>query len=374
MMRSGARGFGRSAAIGSALVLAVGAAAACSSSGSTGGGAASAAPGSLKAALKNIHATAQTGRYLEYGDTAQLVKLNGGTSSAVNGPFARVLGAGADQLGEYSQLLPPLTGFDSLTATSAISVGTPPNTVGVLYGSFDPAAIGAKLAAWGYHESDRGNGVTAWVFKDNHELDLSKADPATGVGPGMTGWLDVIWVSKTSIAYGGATSDLAAALPAQATSLADDPVVAPLADCLGSPLVAVVMTDPRLIGGSGVSALALGVTATGAADTRLEICAVAPDTAGAQSFAAGFTKAVGSGRDPVTDQPWANLLSDPQTSVIGGAKHIVRLSAETAGPDGAALATSLVEQNDVVGLLGLPVTPKNARTPDPSASDTPSSS
>ncbi|MBS2550868.1 hypothetical protein KGQ19_28745, partial [Catenulispora sp. NL8] len=41
-------------------------------------------------------------------------------------------------------------------ATSAITVGNPPNAVGILYGGFDPAAIGAKLAAWGYKKQDRG--------------------------------------------------------------------------------------------------------------------------------------------------------------------------------------------------------------------------
>ncbi|WP_370366220.1 hypothetical protein [Catenulispora sp. GP43] len=111
----------------------------------------------------------------------------------------------------------------------------------------------------------------------------------------------------------------------------------PLADCLGSPLEAFVITDPKMINSAGLPAVALGVTATSASDVRMEICAAAPDAAGAQAFASGFAEAVGSGQDYMTNQPWANLLSNPQTSVIGGADHVVRLSATPTGGQGAAL-------------------------------------
>lgn len=355
------RRFGRSAAVVAALALA-GSAAACSSSGSTsGGGGGGAGSGSFKAALKNVHSTAQTSGSIEYGDTAQVTKLNGGTTEGANGPFAGLLGVGADELRGYSGVLPEHTGFNYTTGSSAISFGTLPNTVQVLYGTFDPAAIGAKLAAWGYKSSDRGDGVTAWVFEDDHKIDMGKLDPSTGVGPGMTGWLNVVWVSKTSIVYGGATSDLAAAVPAQGKALADDPVVGPLADCLGSPLAAFVITDQKQIQNSKVSAIALGVTGTSASDMRMEICAAAPDAAGAQTFATEFTKAVSSGKDLVRDEPWSNLLSDPKASVIGGASHIAQLSAKPAEAPAGLLMTGLVEKNDFLGLLGLP-TP-GARVP-----------
>lgn len=367
----------RVAAAVTALALAVGSAAACSSSGSTGGGGGGGGSGAFKDVLKNIHTAAQTSGYIEYGDTAELTRLNGGAGAAANGPFGRLLGTGGDELAQYQQLLPPLTGFDPATATSAISVGHPPNTASVIYGSFDPKAVGAKLAAWGYHSQDRGDGVTAWIFQDDHKIDLSRLDPSTGIGPGMGGWLNVVWVSKSSIAYGRATSDLAAALPAQSKPLSGDPMVSSLADCLGPTVVALVITDPQQIATSGISAIAFGVTATGTSDIREEICAAAPDAAGAQAFATGFTKAVAGGKDIYTDQPWANLLSDPQTKVIGGAQHVVRLSAKPTDPKGASLVVNLVEQNDFAGLLGLPQTVKNGRTVNPDGtpgSPSPSSS
>lgn len=360
----------RAAAAVTALALAVGSAAACSSSGSTGSGGSGGSgggggSGAFKDVLKNIRTTAQTSGYIEWGDSAQLAKLNGGTGAASDSPFGRLIGTGEDDLAQYQQILPPLIGFDPATASSAISVGSPPNTVSVLYGSFDPKAVGAKLAAWGYHSQDRGDGVTAWIFQDDHKIDMSKLDPSTGVGPGMSGWLNVVWVSKSSIAYGRATSDLAAALPAQSKPLSGDPMMGSLADCLGPAVVAVVITDPQQIRSSGISAIAFGVTATGTSDVREEICAAAPDAAGAQAFAAGFTKAVTSGKDVVTDQPWANLLADPQTKVIGGGQHIAQLSAKPTDPKGASLVVNLVEQSDFAGLLGLPQTLKNGRTVNP---------
>lgn len=365
MMGGLTRRLARAAAAASVLALAMGSAAACSSSGSSGGGSGGGGgSGAFADALKNVHDTAQTSGTIEFGDTAQLAKLNGGTTPASNGPFARLVGTGSDQLTQYASLLPPLTGFDSTTATSAISLGNPPNQVGVLYGSFDPTAVGAKLAAWGYHKSDRGGGVTAWVFQDDHQQDMSKLD-ANGVGPGMTGWLNVIWVSTSSIAYGGATSDLAAALPAQSKPLSGDAVVGALANCLGTTLIAYVITDAKQIGTSGISAIAFGVTATSASDIREEICAAAPSASGAQAFATGFSKAVGSGLDYVRNQPWSTLLSDPQTSVIGGGEHVVRLTAKPVDPQGASLVVSLVEQNDFAGLLGLPQTLRGGRMVNP---------
>jgi hypothetical protein len=370
MMGGITRRFGKAAAAVSVLALALGSAAACSSSGSSGGG--GGGSGALKDALKNIHDTAQTSRYLEFGDTAQLVKLNGGATLAPSGPFARLVGIGSGQLTGYGSLLTPLIGFDATSATSAIDLGNPPSQVGVLYGSFDPTAIGAKLAAWGYHKQDRGGGVTAWVFQDNHQIDMSKLD-ANGVGPGMTGWLNVVWVSKSSIAYGGATSDLAAALPAQSKPLSGDAMVGSLADCLGSTLIAYLTTDSRQIGTSGISAIAFGVTATSASDVREEICAAAPSAAGAQAIAAGFTKAVGSGQDFVTNQPWSALLSDPRTTVIGGAEYVVRLTAKPAGPQGAALVVKLFGENDFAGLLGLPQRLRDGRTVTPDGTVVPAS-
>lgn len=360
-MRGTTRRFGRAAAAVSALALAAGTATACSSSGTSGGGGGGA--GSVTDTLKNIHTTAQSDSYIEYGDTAQIVKLSGGRSMAADSPFGNLLGWGSGQMADYFQVLPPLTGFDSTTATSAVTVGYPPNQISVLFGTFDPAAIGTKLAAWGYHKQDRGDGVTAWIFSDDHKLDSTKLDPSTGIGPGMTtGWLNVIWVSKTSIAYGGATSDLAAALPAQSQPLSKDAVVGPLADCLGPTLAAVLITSPKLIGSSAVPAIAFGVTGTSTADAREEICAEAPDDAGAKSLAAGFTKAVTSGHDYVQNEAWSKMLSDPQTTVIGGSKHVVQLSAKPVDPR-LGLVFQLVEKNDFLNLLGLPEVQSGTRSP-----------
>lgn len=258
-------------------------------------------------------------------------------------------------MADYQQVLPPLTGFDPFASTGAISVGNPPNTVSVLYGSFDPAAVGAKLSAWGYHSQDRGDGVTAWIIADDHNIDTTKLDPDTGIGPGMGGWLNVVWVSKSRIAYGRATSDLAAALPAQSKPLSADGAVGALADCLGPAVVAILITGPKL-DTKGVSAIAFGVTATSASDIREEIYAAAPDAAGAQALATGFTKAVTSGMDYVRYQKWADQLSDPQTKVIGGAQHVVQMSAKPTDPQRASMVIDLVAQNDFAGLLGLPQT------------------
>lgn len=345
---------GISAALLAALVLAAG----CSRSGSTGDGSGSSGSGgALKGAFETIHGSLQTAGYFEYGDTARVVKLNGGDRPG-GGPFGQLLPYGSSQLTQWEMILPPLVGFDPLTASSAISVGNAPNTVSILYGSFDPAAIGAKLAAWGYHQQDRGDGVTAWVIQDDHKIDMSRLD-TDGLGPGMGGWLNVIWVSKSRIAYGGATSDLAAALTGTAKPLSEDATVGGLAGCLGSPLAALMVTDQTLIQSAAVSAIAFGVTGTGTADAREEICVAAPNAAKAQNLAAEFTKAVGSGFDLRTNEPWSAQLTDPQTAVLGGPAHVVRLTAKPVDGPRVKLVFDLAAQGDYLPLLGFPDAPKS---------------
>ncbi|MEY9859301.1 hypothetical protein ABH935_004929 [Catenulispora sp. GAS73] len=285
--------------------------------------------GSFKDTLKNIHATAQTSGFIEYRDSALLTKINKG-KDVWTSPFSLLYNHGEGPFLQYGGELPPLTGFDAQQATSAISVGNPPNTVGVLYGSFDTSTIGTKLAAWGYTKQDRGGGVTAWIFKDDNQADTSQPD-TMNVGPGMGGRLNVIWVSKSSIAYGYMTSDLASALPAQSKPLSQDAMVGPLTDCLGSTLIAYVITDQKVI------------------------CVAAPTTAGAQALAAGFMKSVGSGRDPEGDKPWSSEVSDAQTKVLGGPTHVVQLTATQIG-GGLPFVDEPVNRNDYPTLLWLPTT------------------
>jgi hypothetical protein len=376
MMRGVRNRFGRPAGVLSALLLAAVSAAACSSAKSTGAGGGGAS-GSVKDLLAHIQDTPQTSKYLEFGNTAQVTKLNGGTGPASSGPFSRLIGRGAPNISSYSQVIVAPTGIDPNSATSAVSVGAPPNSVEVLYGSFDADAIGAKLAAWGYRKQDRGGGVTAWVWSDDHKFDLSKLDPNTGIGPGMTGgWLDVAWVSKTRIAYGRATSDLAAALPEQSKPLSGDPVVGPLADCLGSALAGAMVTDQAEIKDPSVSAMAIGVTATSAADVRQEFCVSAPDDASVQTFAAAFTKEIESGEDFVNNVQWSTELSNPKADLLGGPQHVVRLSATPVDPAQSGLVFDLVDRDDYKTLLGLPMKAKNGTTvyPDGTSSPAPSSS
>lgn len=358
----------RSAAVGVAVVvLAAMSATACSSSGSAGASSSGSGSGSVRDGLRHIHDTAQTSSYFSFGEPAQVVKLNGGQGDS--GPFSVLAGAGADELRNWYKVLDPITGLDLNSVTTALTVGRPPANVEILYGSFDADAIGAKFAAWGYKKQDRGDGVTAWIWRDNHEIDAGKVDPDTGIGPGMdTGWLNVVWVSKTRVAYGRATADLAAALPEQSEPLSGDSVVGPLADCLGSALTGIVLNGPPVTGDPAIPAMAVGVTATGPADIREEICVAAPDDATAQKFATAFTTAISNYTDFRSDMKWSAELTDPKTEKLGGEQHVVRLSARPAGQGRPDFVTSLVYNADYETLLGLPMKTKNGMVVNPDGS------
>lgn len=369
----------RSSAVGVVLVLAA-SAAACSSDGSTGGSG-SGGSGTVKDALRHIHDTAQTSSYVDFGLPAQVVELNGGRDDS--GPLAQLAGAGASNLRSYYKVVDPIIGIDLNSVTTALSVGRPPNNVEVLYGSFDADAIGAKFSAWGYHKQDRGHGVTAWIWTDDHLIDNSKIDPNTGIGPGMdTGWLNVVWVSKTRVAYGRATADLAAALPEQSKPLSGDSMVGPLADCLGSPLSAAMSNGPAASGDKAIPAVALGVTGTGAADVREEICVATLDDATAQKVATAFTTAVAGGTDFHSQMKWSAELTDPKAEMLGGDRHVVRLTARPTDQVRVDFVIQLMYEDGYKTLLGLPVRgkggeleyPDGSTSPAPSSESSPSSS
>jgi hypothetical protein len=292
-------------------------------------------------ALRKVHATDLTKTALEFGDVAGVLRLDGGkiTGSA---PFSKLFGYGASGIAAQSQLLPDKTGIDLTRAASAITIGRPPNQVGVLYGSFDAAAIGAKLQALGYNKHVDG-GDRVWTLHDDHQLDPS--GPLADLG--IVAQLNVVHVSATRIIYGGASSDIDQALIGKPT-LADDPTFAGLAGCLGNARAAVLQTDPQ----TWPLPFGVGVTATSATDEEEVLCVATKDDATAKALAAAWPGRVATGMSLSAAGPWSDLLTAPQAKVQGDAAHIVQLRAHTADDHRPGVLLNATNTRDLSALLG----------------------
>ncbi|WP_225847571.1 hypothetical protein [Streptomyces sp. HPF1205] len=327
----------RLAAVAVAVILLAG----CSGSGSksaAGGG-----RGPVADALGRVHATDLTKTAFEFGDTAGLLRLDGGRTTG-SAPFSKLFDYGASGIAAQYQLLPDKTGIDLTRATSAITIGRPPNQVGVLYGSFDAAAIGTKLQALGYHKRADG-GDTVWTLHDDHRLDPN--GPLADLG--IVAQLNVVHVSDTRIVYGGAGSDIDQALSGKPT-LADDPAYAGLAGCLGDARAAVIQTDPQ----TWPLPFGVGVTATSATDEEEVLCVATKDDASAKALAAAWPDRVAQGTSQRTAQPWSDLLTAPQAKVVGGAAHIVQLRAHAAHDHEPGVLFDAANTRDLSALLGTP--------------------
>jgi hypothetical protein len=303
-----------------ALVTAVLLTAGCSSSGSSGGSAggssgpgAGGVPKTIADALRDVHAAPTTKTDFAYGQY------------------------GGANLVRYNEILAPVIGF-SAEAPFVLTLGKPPNEVTVLYGTFDPAAIGTKLQPLGYRQTDRGHGETQWLIRDDHQFDMNQQPEVLGA---TLSTLNVIRVSKDRIVYGGATADLDAAVPAQSASLADDLRAGEIAKCLGADASGEFTTGYAV-------PLAVGV----GPDGTETICVAAEGDRSAQAYGDIFTTQITKGESAVSRQPWNKMLTDPKAESLGGKAHVVRLTARSVTPGHLILPQALLN-GDLLTLLGL---------------------
>jgi hypothetical protein len=288
----------------------------------------------VSAALHHIPAGTT---YVEFGDLAGERKADNG--NALEGPFAMVGDVGDDELAiaDETGQLRQLTGIDMTQVTSAVQFGRAPATVGILYGSFDTKAIGAKLGALGYKSSDLGGGETAWVVRDDHQVDAS--DQLSQLG--IFGSLNVIHLSSSRLVYGGASTDIAAL--AAKGSAADDPAYAGVADCLHDAKAAVIADH----GDAWPGVLGLGVGGDAKSQTQIVCVATASDAA-AQQLAQSWVSHVGTAQMAKSNIPWTNMLSGAKAENLGGAGHVVRLTAHGMR---ANLLFQAVENQDLASLF-----------------------
>jgi hypothetical protein len=308
------------------------------SGGGGGNGLTNGLPTTAAAALALIPRTAWDAGYVEFGDTAQVISMNGGTGS---GPLFAYLGLGETSLYFYSGNAVSTLGFDPLKVTLAVSVGTLPQQATILYGDFDVASIGTKLAAAGFKQDGAVDGGTVWAFATNGQVNMGNpiGDPE----------LNVLQVFPNKIIY-GLSAALVEALAAPATTpLSTNSALAALATCLGSAKAGLIGAVPTT-GSRSTPTLGIGMLADSAQNANEELCLIAPRASDASGMATNWTKQIQTGRSTRLNEPWSKVLTNPRSTTLSGSPTLVRLTAQ---PAAGANAGTLLQAYDSSGLSPL---------------------
>lgn len=329
---------GRKAGVAGCLVAATALlVAGCSSGGGSGSGGGtgsstggSGTPSTFAAALAAIPSTSWDSSYFEFGDVADVTRLNNASSgkSALNA-YSMV---GESQLIESETATEDALGFDPLTVSSAVTVGNLPHSVGVLYGSFDPSTVGTKLAALGFKKHGDADGGTLWAIGDNDQINPNNPteDPS----------LNVLDVAVGRIVYGGSTAEVEAVAASGSDSkpLAENASLSAIASCLGSAKAGEIGPEPAT-DASASTYVGIGLLASSASDASEELCVTAPSSSRASAIEANWTQQIEHGKSASRDEAWSTLFTDPQATIVGGSPIVVRLTAEQA--PGARVGTLL---------------------------------
>ncbi|MFC4949583.1 hypothetical protein [Pseudonocardia sp. GCM10023141] len=261
--------------------------------------------------------------YLDFVDTARLAA----------GPELPGLGGRAGgQLDAYRAPLAAQLKIDLDAAGSVLTAGRPPRAITLVSGGQDAAEIRTAATAAG------------WTGGDTLGRQLSLAEPLTlQAGTVRPIGSDVVV---------GAPDAAVALVDGAGPDLQDDPVVGPLARCLGDVLTATLVTGAggTGAGGTGIRATGVGLRRAGTDPARADsvLCVAAGATA--PDVAAAVTEAVRSGKPRTGSEPYSAYLTDPQVEQLDGG--IVRLIART--PPGAPVTflISALQRRELPGLAG----------------------
>lgn len=268
-------GIGRAVVAGLAAVLAL------TSCSSTGGGS---TQSGLRAALASVPYSGPAAQYFEYGSFRTLRVIGAiGPGARIQPEWRAIVGLGASSLGSAEPNLRRITGIDVLGADRAVTIGRAPDVAVRLDGSFDAAAIRAKLRNLGAQPRTFGTTSGLSLASDN------KIDPTSALTErtGLINQLDQIVVTADHVAASPNSAGVENVLGAGAqrpfaagTSLLDTDPFRSFADCLGNPLAAVITAEA---GDPDVGRIGVAVEAPQGGRQRHEVVCLQP-TRGKQSI------------------------------------------------------------------------------------------
>jgi hypothetical protein len=332
--------FGRVIAVISLVTLIV-AVTGCSGGSSSGVPGGSGGTG-LESALSRVADTASTRSQVTYDNTAELVHLAGKNPAPTKG-FAGLRGLGASTVADTADLLPGDAGFDLFGEDYGISAGSPSQTLSLMAGGQSASQITSHLTSLGWKRSG---------------IRLVGPSPLTASSDAGLLAEDMAQVLPTGsdVVFGRSAASLSQIGSPQGATLASDPGISALAQCLGNVVAAGIFSGGYL-GGKQPAALAVGVSqpASNTAAPHAVVCVSWPSQAAAAGYAAELRQALSTGVSPTENVPYATLLTHATVTTVGGSQHVVKWQADT--PENAQTVFQMADS------IGLPALPDCARLP-----------
>lgn len=308
---------------------------------SSGGGIQSLAATGFRAALAHVAATDTTRAYVSYDDTAALVAVAGkdlAPAADDRAHYGQLRGNGVPSLTPYAFVLHDSAGLALFDAKYTISGGMPPNQVGFVSGGQPADQLTKGFTGLGWHQD--GNRLVAPGMADIKDDTLGAAVFS----------LAQLSAADGNLRYGSQSAKLDDIGGTPAHSLADDPLIGALADCLGPVAAATIDARGTSPAKPHPKAIALGLRAPKQkTDTpHLVACAAFGNADDATSYRDRVRKALTTGTSLASNQPWHELLTSPSVADPTGDQHIVAWQADA--PDHANLAVDLLARNDLPAL------------------------
>jgi hypothetical protein len=273
-------------------------------------------------ALDAVRDDASTRAWLEYGDTAAIVKANGGTDRTK--PYGALLGMGYTDIAAMREQLPQALGFDPAKSREAWAAGREPDKGGVFVGGFAKGAVTDKLKELG--GTPEAGDPSVYRLRADHELGFD--DPLAQKLPLGTTRFNTVRVSDRQVGYG--PSARVADLTRGAVKLGADASAKSLAECLDHPLAA-VLTD-RAAGGEQPNGprLAVGVRGKSGAPSTEVLCVATGSKEAAKAEADRLRAVFTGGGTTASGVAWNVVLTDVRVEVTD--KNVVEVTAHPSGP------------------------------------------
>lgn len=285
---------------------------------------------SLESALLRVADTASTRTQIYYDNTAELVRLAGKSPVSRKG-FADLRGWGVPTAG----LAFTNPGFDLYSEDYGISAGAQPQSLSLMAGGQSSAQIDSHLTGLGWKRSG-GRLVGPPPLKAGQDagvlaLNMAQVQPA-----------------GSDLVFGGPRASLSQIGSPKGATLAGDPAIGALAQCLGN-VVAAYLQSGGYPGGQKPAALALGVSqpASDTATPHAVVCVSWSTQAAAAHFATVLRNAL-SGRSSATNESYSALLKHATVTNVGGSHNVVEWQADT--PRDAMTVFRMIEDVDLPGL------------------------
>lgn len=305
----------------------VAAAAGCSTGGTAGGGAA--AGNGLAAALARVSDTANNRSAIYYDNTAELVTLTGKSLKAETNGYAQLRGQGAIVLLSTLAFLTDDTGIKLFDENYAISAGSPPASLMLIAGGQDTSLVTGRLVKEGWKK----------------DADGTLAGPAPAAAGGSTGqyaqFMKQVRVANSDLLAGGSTADLSQLGSPPGKTLAADPGISALADCLGNVVAATIYGGTSITAAPTEVAVGISQPASASARPHAVVCVSWPSQAAAGAYASNVRKALATGLSPATTGRFSALLPQATVTSVGGSAHVVKWQADTS-----AVSTVFQMQDD----------------------------